>query len=63
MRALHAEANAIRYIPDSLISHPKVMYTTESPCIACAAVIAARHFTHVYYLNEYRVPATSIPAC
>ena len=56
-RALHAEANAVRYVPDSLLNSLKTLYTTESPCVACAALIATRRFEKVYYLNEYRVSA------
>lgn len=54
-RARHAEANALDYIPDSLRSADKIMFTTESPCVACASIIAVSRFKDLYYLNEYRV--------
>jgi deoxycytidylate deaminase len=56
-RAIHAEANAVRYVPEQFLRAPKVMYTTESPCAACAALIQHARFTHVYYLHEYRLDA------
>ena len=37
IRAIHAEVNALNYLPQEFIRLPKQMYTTESPCIACAA--------------------------
>jgi dCMP deaminase len=54
-RAVHAEANAIRYIPPGYAHIAKSLFTTESPCIACAALIHDNGFSEVYYLNEYRL--------
>ena len=57
-RAVHAEINAINYLPKELIKDPKHLYVTESPCPACAAVIAngpTKNFVSVTYTNEYRV--------
>jgi len=57
-RTLHAETNAIDRVPSDHIITPKIMFCTESPCIACAAKIMdgpVRNFTAFYYLNEYRV--------
>ena len=54
-RSVHAEANAVNYVPDALIGDNKTMFTTESPCIACAALMMHTKFTALYYLNEYRV--------
>lgn len=56
-RAIHAEANAIRYLPRGYENISKIMYTTESPCMACAISIARHNFHAIYYLNEYRVTA------
>lgn len=57
-RALHAEYNAIERVPAEFLVTPKKMFVTESPCIACASRIIdgpIKNFTHIYYLNEYRV--------
>jgi len=57
-RAVHAEINAIKYLPSEMIKSPKQLFVTESPCPACAAVIAngpTKNFTTVVYTNEYRV--------
>ncbi len=57
-RTVHAEYNAIARVPDEFLTTPKKMFVTESPCVACAARIIdgpAKNFTHIYYLNEYRV--------
>jgi len=57
-RAIHAEINAINYLPQELIKAPKQLFVTESPCPACAAVIAngpTKNFVSVTYSNEYRV--------
>lgn len=52
---VHAEANALiksPYDPDRL-----VLFTTLSPCLACAKLILNAGITHVRYLLEYRDPA------
>jgi dCMP deaminase len=56
-RAVHAEANAINYVPRAFDKFTKQMFTTESPCIACAALITEHRFGEVFYLNEYRLDA------
>jgi dCMP deaminase len=56
-RAIHAEANAIRYVPRDFEHISKHMFTTESPCIVCAAMIVEFRFSAVYYSNEYRLDA------
>jgi dCMP deaminase len=55
VRALHAEANAIKYIPRGFENIAKYMFTTESPCLACATLIHEHKVVAVYYLNEYRL--------
>lgn len=54
---LHAEANAVKYIPDSL-KRPgliKDMYTTDSPCPDCAIKIVEAGIKRVFYERQYRV--------
>jgi dCMP deaminase len=56
-RAVHAEINAINRIPEEFNKSLKILYTTESPCLACASRMLegpVHNFTHLYYLNEYR---------
>src|SRR6516165_4578533 len=51
-RAIHAEINAINHLPQELIKAPKQLFVTESPCPACAAVIAngpTKNFVSVTY--------------
>lgn len=56
IRAIHAEANALKHTPNSLARTKKILYTTESPCMACASLIVNEGtFVEVYYANEYRV--------
>jgi dCMP deaminase len=57
IRSIHAEANAIKYCPSNYDDISKTMFTTESPCIACATIIHQHRFSAVYYLNEYRLTA------
>jgi len=55
-RAVHAEANAIhRYDgPQTGL----LMYVTESPCMACAALIVEyKRILAVYFMHPYRDPA------
>lgn len=54
-RALHAESNGLNWVPHQLWDVPKRLFTTESPCMACASLIANRVVTDVYYANEYRL--------
>lgn len=56
-RALHAEYNAICRLPEQFQDDTKAMFTTESPCLACASLIATCKITRVYYENEYRLDA------
>ena len=36
---IHAEINAINFLPENPHSHPKAMYVTHSPCKACTTRI------------------------
>lgn len=54
-RTIHAEANALRHVPTSLYLDYKTLYTTESPCMACAALAEEYGVKSVYFANEYRV--------
>ena len=57
VRAVHAEINAINRTPIHYALDPaKVLYTTESPCIACASRIAEERIAAVYFTNLYRDP-------
>ena len=54
-RAIHAEVNAINRTAQPYNRSPnRVLYTTESPCMACAARIVAERVSAVYFLNLYR---------
>lgn len=52
-RTIHAEANALAYLPSGVVAEQ--MFTTESPCPECASAIIASPIKEVYYLNEYRL--------
>ena len=57
-RAIHAEVNAINRTAKPYQRSPqRVLYTTESPCVACAARIVEERLAGVYFLNLYRDPA------
>jgi dCMP deaminase len=51
---VHAEANALIKAPYDAGS--LVMFTTLSPCPACARLILNSRVTVVYYREEYRIP-------
>lgn len=55
-RAVHAEVNALKRIPNGMWEMgPFSMYVTESPCPHCARSILESQIMDVYYLNEYRL--------
>jgi dCMP deaminase len=57
-RAIHAEINAIDFLPDQFVRVPKHLYVTESPCPACAARLVdgpVKNFLSVTFFHEYRV--------
>jgi dCMP deaminase len=54
-RVIHAEVNAVAYVPAQFNHVSKTMYTTESPCLTCATILQNNNFSSIYYLNEYRL--------
>jgi dCMP deaminase len=56
--AIHAETNAIAYAARHGVSvEGATLYTTLSPCYACAQLIVAAGLTRVMYGRPYRDPA------
>ena len=52
--AIHAEQNAILYAVKNNISvEGSTLYTTLSPCLACARIIFSMRIQRVIYLNSY----------
>jgi len=52
--AIHAEQNAILYAVKNNISvEGATLYTTLSPCLACARIIFSMRIRRVIYLNSY----------
>jgi dCMP deaminase len=51
---IHAEANAILNSTKADLSGC-TLYVTQSPCIACAAIILQKGIKNVYYHKDYRV--------
>lgn len=55
IRTQHAEANAIAFAARKGISTEKAeLYTTVSPCLACAKLIINAGIERVWYLEQYR---------
>jgi dCMP deaminase len=56
--AIHAETNAIAYAArHGVLVEGATLYTTLSPCYACAQLIVAAGLTRVMYGRPYRDPA------
>jgi deoxycytidylate deaminase len=55
-RSVHAEINAMQFVPASERSSPKIMYVTDSPCDMCAIKISDPMFNlqELYYGNLFR---------
>lgn len=51
---IHAEINALRYVPPTTGLLQKDMYVTDSPCIDCALAIAKARVKRVFYSVPYR---------
>ena len=52
--AIHAEQNAILYAVKNNISvEGSTLYTTLSPCLACARIIFSMRIKRVIYLKSY----------
>lgn len=55
IRTQHAEANAIAWAARKGIPTERAeLYTTVSPCLACAKLIINAGVRHVWYLEQYR---------
>lgn len=53
-RSLHAEENALRFMPPGLEDEDKHLYITHSPCPACSLLILGSKITKVFYETPYR---------
>jgi dCMP deaminase len=54
-RAIHAEVNALTYVPKGAEGRRWVMYVTESPCPTCAREILSSPIGSVFFLHPYRL--------
>jgi dCMP deaminase len=52
---IHSEVNALVKAPGS--QRDKVVFVTDSPCVACAKLMINSGVTHVFYRRPYRDPA------
>ena len=52
---IHSEVNALVKAPGGI--RDKVVFVTDSPCVACAKLMINSGVTHVFYRREYRDPA------
>lgn len=51
---IHAEDNALRYVPQSVQLLMKDVYVTDSPCLACAQKIAKSRVKRLFFETPYR---------
>ena len=60
-RTVHAEINALNYVPDSVRGSESSLYVTDSPCMACARAISEHNdILWLYYGQPYRDTAPLI---
>lgn len=52
---VHAERNALNRCPDMYRWSPKDLYTTNSPCPACAVLMREREVKRVFFAIPYRI--------
>lgn len=53
---IHAETNALKHIPlDNDLSDGLDLYVTDSPCMACASLLASYGIARVFYQSPYRL--------
>jgi dCMP deaminase len=52
---IHSEVNALVKAPGG--QRDKVVFVTDSPCVACAKLMINSGVTHVYYRRPYRDPS------
>lgn len=53
--AIHAEDNALRYVPNGLRCEPCDVYVTDSPCRGCAEKLIASRVERVFFGKPYRI--------
>lgn len=52
---IHSEVNALVKAPGGI--RDKVVFVTDSPCVACAKLMINSGVTHVFYRRPYRDPS------
>ena len=52
---IHSEVNALVKAPGHI--RDKVVFVTDSPCVACSKLMINSGVTHVFYRRPYRDPA------
>lgn len=52
---IHAEVNAVDYVPPSLWAQPKDLYVTDSPCEDCFTYVGSRHVSRLFFDRPYRI--------
>ncbi len=52
---IHSEINALVKAPGGM--RDKVVFLTDSPCVACAKAMINSGITHVFYRRKYRDPS------
>jgi dCMP deaminase len=52
---IHSEVNALVKAPGG--QRDKVVFVTDSPCVACAKLMINSGVTHVYFRRQYRDPS------
>jgi dCMP deaminase len=52
---IHSEVNALVKAPGG--QRDKVVFVTDSPCVACAKLMINSGVTHVYFRRRYRDPS------
>jgi dCMP deaminase len=52
---IHSEVNALVKAPGA--QRDKVLFVTDSPCVACAKLMINSGATHVFYRRPYRDPS------
>lgn len=52
---IHAEDNALRYVPESVQGESKDLYVTDSPCPACVdRILESATIARVFFATPYR---------
>lgn len=51
---IHAEDNALRYVPRGAGLLMKTLYVTDSPCLDCAQLILKSRVSRVFFRTPYR---------